>query len=100
MVVADRSKQRATLIAAGSLGGVAGGVIVVAGGLILNYSWNTSLIYAGLQMASALILSVFCVGMLSVWENLFDIVTPARLHELANTNHPLLKKMMVAAPGT
>ena len=100
MVVADRSKKRATLIAAGSLGGVAGGVIVVAGGLILNYSWNTSLIYAGLQMASALILSVFCVGMLSVWENLFDIVTPARLHELANTNHPLLKKMMVAAPGT
>ncbi len=100
MLVADRSKKRATLIAAGSLGGVAGGVIVVAGGLILNYSWNTSLIYAGLQMASALILSVFCVGMLSVWENLFDIVTPARLHELANTNHPLLKKMMVAAPGT
>jgi membrane-associated HD superfamily phosphohydrolase len=43
-------------------------------------------------MASSLILSVFCVGMLSVWENMFDIVTPARLHELANTNHPLLKR--------
>jgi len=100
MMIAERSKKRGTLIAAGSLGGVAGGVIVVAGGLILSYSWNTSLIYAGLQMASALILSVFCVGMLSVWENLFDIVTPARLHELANTNHPLLKKMMVVAPGT
>ncbi|MEN6635104.1 MAG: HDIG domain-containing metalloprotein [Clostridiaceae bacterium] len=100
MLIAERSKKRATLIAAGSLGGVAGAAIVVAGGLILNYNWNTSLIYAGLQMASALILSVFCVGMLSVWENLFDIVTPARLHELANTNHPLLKKMMVAAPGT
>ncbi len=24
-------------------------------------------------------------------------MTPARLHELANTNHPLLKKMMTAA---
>ncbi len=100
MVVAERSRKRGTLIAAGSLGGVAGAAVVVAGGLILNYNWNTSLIYAGLQMASALILSVFCVGMLSLWENLFDIVTPARLHELANTNHPLLKKMMTAAPGT
>ena len=100
MLIAERSKKRATLIAAGSLGGVAGAAIVVAGGLILNYNWNTSLVYAGLQMASALILSVFCVGMLSVWENLFDIVTPARLHELANTNHPLLKKMMISAPGT
>jgi len=100
MVIAERSKKRGTLIAAGSLGGVAGAVVVVAGGLILDYNWNTSLIYAGLQMAAALILSVFCVGMLSLWENLFDIVTPARLHELANTNHPLLKKMMIAAPGT
>ena len=100
MLIAERSKKRGTLIAAGTLGGVAGAVVVVSGGLILSYNWNTSLIYAGLQIASALILSVFCVGMLSVWENLFDIVTPARLHELANTNHPLLKKMMVAAPGT
>ena len=100
MVAAERSRKRGSLIAAGSLGGVAGAVVVVAGGMILNYNWNTALIYAGLQMAAALILSVFCVGMLSLWENLFDIVTPARLHELANTNHPLLKKMMVAAPGT
>ena len=100
MVAAERSRRRGSLIAAGSLGGVAGAVVVVAGGMILNYNWNTALIYAGLQMAAALILSVFCVGMLSLWENLFDIVTPARLHELANTNHPLLKKMMVAAPGT
>ena len=100
MLIAERSKKRGTLIAAGTLGGLAGAVVVVSGGLILSYNWNTSIIYAGLQIASALILSVFCVGMLSVWENLFDIVTPARLHELANTNHPLLKKMMVAAPGT
>lgn len=100
MLIADRSKKRGTLIAAGSMGGVAGAVVVIAGGLILDYNWNTALIYAGLQMASALILSVFCVGMLSLWENLFDIVTPARLHELANTNHPLLKKMMTSAPGT
>lgn len=100
MLIAERSKKRGTLIAAGALGGAAGAAIVVAGGAILQYPWNTSLIYAGLQMASALILSVFCVGMLSMWENLFDIVTPARLHELANTNHPLLRKMMTAAPGT
>ena len=100
ILVAERSRKRGTLIAAGSLGGVVGATVVVAGGWILDYGWNAILIYAGLQMASALILSVFCVGMLSLWENLFDIVTPARLHELANTNHPLLRKMMVSAPGT
>ena len=100
ILVAQRSQKRGALIAAGTVGGVAGAAVVVAGAVILEYAWNSALIYAGLVMASSLILSVFCVGMLSVWENMFDIVTPARLHELANTNHPLLKKMMTAAPGT
>ncbi len=100
ILLAQRSQKRGSLIAAGTMGGIAGAAVVAAGGAILEYAWNSILIYAGLVMASALILSVFCVGMLSVWENLFDIVTPARLHELANTNHPLLKRMMTNAPGT
>jgi putative nucleotidyltransferase with HDIG domain len=100
ILVAERSEKRGALIASGTIGGIAGALTVGAGGIILEYSWNSTLIYAGLVMAAALILSVFCVGMLSVWENMFDIVTPARLHELANTNHPLLKKMMKTAPGT
>lgn len=100
ILVASRSQKRGALIAAGTLGGAAGAAVIAAGATILEYAWNSALIYAGLVIAAALILSVFCVGMLSLWENLFDIVTPARLHELANTNHPLLKKMMTAAPGT
>jgi len=100
ILVAERSQKRGSLIAAGATGGLAGAAVVAAGGAILEYSWNSIIIYAGLTMAAALILSVFCVGMLSVWENVFDIVTPARLHELANTNHPLLKRMMTSAPGT
>ena len=100
IITAEYRQKRSALIAAGTLGGVAGALVIIFGGVILEYPWNTSLIYAGLVMAAALILSVFCVGMLSMWENMFDIITPARLHELANTNHPLLKKMMTAAPGT
>ncbi len=100
ILIAERSEKRGALIASGTIGGIAGAMVVGASGIILEYSWNSTLIYSGLVMAAALILSVFCVGMLSVWENMFDIVTPARLHELANTNHPLLKKMMKTAPGT
>jgi len=100
ILIAQRSQKRGSLIAAGATGGFAGAALVAAGGAILEYSWNSIIIYAGLTMAAALILSVFCVGMLSVWENVFDIVTPARLHELANTNHPLLRRMMMNAPGT
>lgn len=68
--------------------------------MMLGSTWVTTATYSALTMATSLVLSVFCVGMLSVWENLFDVVTNARLHEFANTNHPLLKKLMTNAPGT
>lgn len=100
ILAAEKSQQRGSLIGAGALGGGVGALVVAAGCMIRGDGWNTAVTFAGFTFAAALVLSVFCVGMLSVWENVFDIVTNARLHELANTNHPLLKKMMTAAPGT
>lgn len=100
IMVASRSEKRGALIGAGAAGGVAGAWVITMGSAAIGSSWNSIIVFAGLTLATALILSVFCVGMLSMWENLFDIVTPARLHEVANANHPLLRKMMTAAPGT
>lgn len=44
--------------------------------------------------------SVLVVGILPVFENLFNIVTSMKLLELINPEHPLLKKLVVEAPGT
>lgn len=49
---------------------------------------------------SGLITSVLVIGTLPLWETIFDIVTPYRLTELSNSNQPLLKKLIVEAPGT
>jgi hypothetical protein len=57
ILAAARKQKRGALIAAGMLGGVAGAVIIVSGGVILEYSWSNSLIYASITMAAALILS-------------------------------------------
>ena len=100
ILLSRRTEKRGSLIGAGAAGGVTGGLINAMCHLMAGDPWNTTLIGAGITAASGLLLSVFCVGMLSVWENMFDIVTDARLHELANANHPLLKKMMTSAPGT
>ena len=100
ILAAKKSEKRGSLIGAGTLGGAAGAIVILASGMILGRAWSAILIHAGISVAAALILSVFCVGTLSMWENVFDIVTTARLHELANTNHPLLKKLMTSAPGT
>ncbi|MEN6418570.1 MAG: hypothetical protein ABFC73_06575, partial [Clostridiaceae bacterium] len=54
ILVAERSQKRGALIAAGTVGGVAGAAVVVAGAVILEYALNSALIYAGLVMASSL----------------------------------------------
>ena len=94
------SSKRGALITAGVLAAVAGSVIVLAGAMLRGTDWRTIAVFIGCTAASPIILAVFAVGMLSIWENAFDIVTQPRLHELMNANHPLLKRMMTAAPGT
>lgn len=94
------SQKRGALITAGLLAAIAGSVVVAAGSMLRGEVWRTMAVFVGCTAASPIILAVFSVGMLSIWENAFDIVTQPRLHELMNANHPLLKKMMVSAPGT
>ncbi|SHE30348.1 hypothetical protein SAMN02746089_00023 [Caldanaerobius fijiensis DSM 17918] len=44
--------------------------------------------------------AVFAIGTLPFWEAAFYVVTPMRLIELSNSDHPLLKKLLMDAPGT
>ncbi len=62
-------------------------------------------IYAAL--ASAMRLSIIgmgwgivALGVSPYLEHLFDLVTPIRLAELANSNRPMLKRLATDAPGT
>ena len=43
---------------------------------------------------------ILVIGTLPFWETAFDILTPLKLLELSNPNNPLLKKLMMDAPGT
>lgn len=43
---------------------------------------------------------VLGIGVIPIFETVFGILTTSRLVELANPNHPLLKKIMMKAPGT
>lgn len=55
---------------------------------------------SGLSFLSGLISGVLTVGFLPVFESTFDIVTTIKLLELSNPNNPLLKKLLIEAPGT
>jgi putative nucleotidyltransferase with HDIG domain len=54
----------------------------------------------GFGLLSGVISAVLTIGFLSLFETVFDILSPLRLLELSNPNHPLLRKLLVEAPGT
>jgi cyclic-di-AMP phosphodiesterase PgpH len=64
-------------------------------GLRTEILWNTS---AG--FLSGLFASFTALTLIPLWESLFVYTTDVKLLELSNLNHPLLKDLIVKAPGT
>ena len=43
---------------------------------------------------------ILALGLLPFFESIFDVVTNIKLLELSNPNQPLMKKLLMEAPGT
>lgn len=55
---------------------------------------------ASFTLAGGIISGVLTIGFLPFFESTFDIVTTIKLLELSNPNNPLLKRLLMEAPGT
>lgn len=97
-----RPAHRASLIIAGLIAGGINTVIVVLMGLVsaAGLSVDALLLDGAFALGSGLLASVLAIGTLPVWEAIFRVSTPAKLIELSNPNHPLLKRLTIEAPGT
>lgn len=93
-------QRRGTIVAAGLFAGIAAACLQFSIYLIAKAQLTEQLIAAAWMLGSNAVCAVLVVGSLSLWENLFDIATSARLNELSNANHPLLRQLMTEAPGT
>ena len=100
VIMFKKFTQRATLMVAGLLSGLAVGAVFVIYALINYEGWMDMLLFAGLGISSGLIASVLSIGTLPMWESVFRMLTPMKLLEIANPNQPLLKKLLNEAPGT
>ncbi len=61
---------------------------------------HTLSLYTGLGVLNGLISAVLTMGILPFFESAFGLLTSIRLLELSNPNNPLLKKVLMEAPGT
>lgn len=50
--------------------------------------------------AASIISGILVIGFLPLFESTFNIVTTIKLLELSNPNNPLLKRLLIEAPGT
>lgn len=94
--------HRASLIFAGL---IAGGVNVVVA-LLVNligaseFMSDNLILDCAYALGSGIFAGVLAIGTLPIWEAIFRVSTPTKLLELSNSNHPLLKRLTVEAPGT
>lgn len=69
-----------------------------------SFIWGYSISYIGYGLimcaVNGILSVILAIGALPMLESIFGITTRIHLLELSNTNHPLLKKLMMEAPGT
>ncbi len=69
-------------------------------GFLVSNNIYDVIMKSGFSALSAIISAVLAIGFLPFFESFFDIVTTVKLLELSNPNSPLLKKLLIEAPGT
>jgi putative nucleotidyltransferase with HDIG domain len=92
--------QRRKISLTGLILGCLNAVIIVLIGIIQKKSLESLLNDGGLAFINGMLSIILAIGLLPFLESTFNVVTPLKLLELADPNHPLLKKLLMEAPGT
>ncbi len=94
--------QRKRLFLSGVLLGFANIIMVIALLLLRNVqvSWEMAMYLSGFAVISALLSIVLTFGFLPFLEPWFGVLSSGRLVELMSPTHPLLRKLLMEAPGT
>lgn len=94
----SKVSQRSDLTRAGFIIGGASTFVMFALALtrFIPLQWD----YAFLGIVNGLMAAVGTIGLLPYLEDLFGITSTIRLLELSNPNQPLLRKLLMEAPGT
>ena len=79
---------------------VLSGVITFATGVILSSNLKDIFLNSAFSIIGTVFAGVLATGLLPFLESTFNIVTTLKLLELSNPNSPLLKKLLMEAPGT
>ena len=95
-----KATQRSSLTRAGLLIAAVNVVSIISLGLIHRNPTNLMFRSSMWGVLNGFISAILTLGILPFLETFFDISSSFRLMELTNPNQPLLKQLLVEAPGT
>jgi putative nucleotidyltransferase with HDIG domain len=105
VVAADRighAGSKSAVFRAGASTGLATAIVFATFAMFQGHfwTWDTLATVLGAVLGGALILPMLALILSPLLEALFGYVTDVELLKLANFNHPVLKDLIVQAPGT
>ena len=98
--IIKKMQQRNDILYATIFIAVISGIMNFSIGVILSSNTKEIVFNSLYSVVGVLLAGILAVGLLPFLESMFDIVTTLKLLELSNPNSPLLKKLLMEAPGT
>ncbi len=96
----DKKASRLQLIITGLVCSAVNFVLILSVGLMTSKELDGVMINALWSIGATMVSALLAIGILPVLESVFNLATPMKLMELSNPNQPLLRKLMLEAPGT
>ncbi len=98
--IVSKANQRNKLFMSGVGIAIFNVLIIVSLGLINGYDRYLILKDSVIVALNGILCMVLALGTMPFWETVFNVITPLKLMELANPNQPLVKRLLMEAPGT
>ncbi|MGL4761744.1 MAG: HD family phosphohydrolase [Sarcina sp.] len=99
-IILRKMQQRNDILIASLIISIIAGVTTLTIGALTTNNFMEVIVNSGYVVIGGILSGVLAVGILPFFEATFDIVTTVKLLELSNPNSPLLKKLLMEAPGT
>lgn len=99
-LILSRKQQRTGVLIAGFAIGVCNFLLSFSISLVSSANLRTSFIDSLWAVAGGALSALLAIGFQSLLELLFNVSSNAKLIELSNPNQPLLRRLLLEAPGT
>ena len=93
-------KNRMDIVKSGFKLGAMQAIFSIIYSVIYNYDIGLITVLLTFSIISGILTGMLCLGTIPYFENTFDILTDIKLLEIGDYSAPLLKRLLLEAPGT